>query len=82
MSDARRILVTGAAGFIGFHVAARLAGSRPMAHALALGGLGVLFGTLGAIATWATWSHWYSLALIVVALPSGWLGGRIYLARR
>ncbi|GFE85764.1 hypothetical protein [Steroidobacter agaridevorans] len=69
-------------GVLGCYVTARLAGSRPMAHALALGGIGVLIGTLGAIATWQAWTHWYQLAIIAVTLPSSWLGARIYLARR
>jgi hypothetical protein len=69
-------------GVLGCYVTARLAGSRPIAHALALGGIGVLIGTLGAMATWDAWTHWYSLAIIAVTLPSSWLGARIYLARR
>lgn len=69
-------------GVLGCYVTARLAASRPMAHALALGGIGVVIGTLGAIAAWDAWTHWYSLAIIAVALPSSWLGARIYLARR
>jgi hypothetical protein len=69
-------------GVLGCYVTARLAASRPMAHALALGGLGVLVGTLGAIAAWDTWTHWYSLAIIAVTLPSSWLGARIFLGRR
>ena len=69
-------------GVLGCYVTARLATSRPMAHSLVLGGIGVLIGTLGAIASWQTWTHWYSLAIIAVTLPSSWLGARIYLARR
>jgi hypothetical protein len=69
-------------GVLGCYVTARLAGFRPMAHALALGGIGVIIGTLGAIATWDAWTHWYSLAIIAVTLPSSWLGARIHLARR
>jgi hypothetical protein len=69
-------------GVLGCYVTARLASSRPMAHSLVLGGIGVLIGTLGAMATWETWTHWYSLAIIAVTLPSAWLGARIFLARR
>jgi hypothetical protein len=29
-----------------------------------------------AAATWETWTSWYSLAIIAVTLPSGWLGAR------
>lgn len=69
-------------GVLGCYVTARLATSRPMAHSLVLGGIGVLIGTLGAIASWETWTHWYSLAIIAVTLPSAWLGARIFLVRR
>ncbi|HEY5759074.1 MAG TPA: hypothetical protein VIU34_24780 [Steroidobacter sp.] len=69
-------------GVLGCYVTARLATSRPMAHSLVLGGVGVLIGALGAIATWETWTHWYSLAIIAVTLPSAWLGARIFLVRR
>lgn len=51
-----------------------------MAHALALGCIGVAVGVIGAIATWATWTHWYSLAIIAVVVQSAWFGARIFLS--
>jgi hypothetical protein len=45
-----------------------------MAHSLALAGIGFAIGVAGAIATWGIWQSWYSLAIIAVTLPSGWLG--------
>jgi hypothetical protein len=27
--------------------------------------------------TWDAWRSWYSLAIIAVTLPSGWLGARL-----
>jgi len=63
----------------GSYLTARLAPSRPMQHALVLGGVGLVLGTLGAVATWnkgpAFGPHWYPLALIVLAVPQCWLGG-------
>ncbi len=61
------------------YVAARLAPDRPMAHALALGVVGLLASLAGALATWnmgsAFGSHWYALVLVALAMPCAWLGG-------
>jgi hypothetical protein len=69
-------------GVLGCYVTARLAPARPMAHSLALGGIGFAIGLAGAIATWQTWTSWYSIAIIAVTLPSAWLGARIAQRRR
>jgi hypothetical protein len=66
---------------LGCTIAAWLAPSRPMTHALALGALGVAVSTLGLVAMWGTGPLWYPVALVVIALPCGWLGGRLYLMR-
>ena len=68
-------------GVLGCYITARLAPVRPMAHAVALGCVGIVIGVVGAAATWDTWTHWYSLAIIAVTLPSSWLGARIRLAK-
>ena len=47
-------------------------------HALALGGVGVLLATLGAITMGKFGPGWFSLANIVIALPCGWAGGRLW----
>ncbi len=69
-------------GIAGAYVAARLAPSNPMQHALALGFLGFLVCIAGAVATWdggpAFGPHWYPVALIVTALPTAWAGGRLF----
>jgi hypothetical protein len=66
----------------GSYIAARLAPSRPMRHALVLGVLGLVAGTAGAIATWnggpAYEPKWYPLALIALAMPAAWVGGKLY----
>lgn len=68
-------------GVLGSYVAARLAPKRPMAHAMFLGALGFVVSTIGAVVTWnkgpAFGPHWYPIALIVLALPTAWLGGRL-----
>ncbi|WP_048648405.1 hypothetical protein [Nitratireductor soli] len=64
----------------GCYLAARFAPHAPMAHALVLGGIGVVLSTLGAIAMWDFGMHWYPLALIAISLPCAWLGARIHRA--
>ena len=68
-------------GIFGCYLTARLAPHSPMGHALILGGIGVVIGTVGAIATWNEWTSWYSLAIIAVTLPSSWIGARLALTR-
>ena len=68
-------------GILGAYVTARLAEDRPMAHALILGGLGLMATAAGAVETWdkgpAFGPKWYPLALAVLAMPQAWLGGRL-----
>ena len=63
-------------------IAAWLAPNRPMQHALVLGAVGFVVCVLGAVTTWnrgpAFGPHWYPLALVVLAMPSAWLGGILY----
>ena len=69
----------------GGYVAARLAPGRPMAHALALGVVGLVVSAAGAAATWnegpAFGPRWYPLALVATALPCAWAGGRLHLLK-
>jgi hypothetical protein len=61
----------------GCYVAARLAPNRPMAHALVLGALGLVFNVAGTVARWdhaPAWSHVLAMALV---MPYAWLGGRL-----
>jgi hypothetical protein len=66
-------------GIAGSYLAARLAPDRPLAHALALGIVGVFLSTAGVIATWNKGPEfgpkWYPLGLVVIALPCAWVGG-------
>jgi hypothetical protein len=82
MSDALFVLATvyrTLYGVVGSYVTARLAPDRPMGHALVGGLIGVAMSTLGAVVTWNKdlGPHWYPLALIVTAMPTAWLGGRL-----
>ena len=66
----------------GAYVTARLAPNRPMQHALAGGIVGLIVSAIGAAVTWnggpALGPHWYPLALIVIALPCAWIGGKLH----
>ena len=61
----------------GCYVAARLAPSRPMAHALALGVLGLLFNLAGTVARWDHAPAWYHVLALALVMPYAWLGGRL-----
>lgn len=65
---------------IGCYIAAWLAPHSPMKHSLALGIVGVLLSTVGAIVTanMNLGPSWYAWALVVIALPIAWLGGKLY----
>jgi len=65
----------------GAWLTARLAPDRPMWHAMVLGGIGVGLGTMGLVATWnlGLGPRWYPVALVLLALPQCWAGGKLYL---
>jgi len=66
---------------VGGYVTARLARRRrPRAHVLVLGLVGTVLGGLGSIAAWGITPAWFSVATVVLGLPSVWLGG--WLAER
>ncbi|MEO8181004.1 MAG: hypothetical protein ABI895_19385 [Deltaproteobacteria bacterium] len=68
-------------GVLGCYVSARVAPDRPFAHALALGVVGTLISSAGAIAMWDAGPGWYSLAVIAMALPCAWAGGKLRVAQ-
>ncbi len=69
-------------GVMGSYIIARLAPDRPMLHALVGGFIGLAVSIVGAAVTWnkgpAFGPHWYPLALIVLAMPQAWAGGKLY----
>jgi hypothetical protein len=79
-ATAYRTIYTVAGGYI----TARLAPYRPMAHVWALAIIGLIAAIAGTMATWSAGPEfgpkWYPLALVALALPSVWAGGK--LARR
>ncbi len=84
MSDPLLLLATAYRtiyGVAGSYITARLAPDRPMMHALVLGMLGFVVSTVGAVVTWnmgpAFEPHWYPVALVALAIPSAWVGGKL-----
>ena len=81
LTTAYRVIYSVAGGYI----AARLAPERPMWHAMVLGVVGTLASIAGAVATWNAGPvygpKWYPIALVLIALPASWLGGRWHQAR-
>ena len=69
-------------GIAASYLIARLAPDRPMQHALVGGFVGLVVSIVGAAATWnkgpAFGPHWYPLALVVLAMPQAWAGGKLY----
>jgi len=66
----------------GSYITARLAPNRPLLHALVLGVLGLAVSIAGTVVTWnkgpAFGPHWYPVALVVLAMPQCWAGGKLY----
>jgi len=70
-------------GVAASYIIARLAPDRPMQHALVGGVVGLVVSIVGAAVTWnkgpAFGPHWYPLALVVLAMPQSWAGGKLRL---
>lgn len=65
----------------GSYLIARLAPNRPMEHSLVAGALGVVMSTVGAAAAWSATvgQHWYPIVLALTALPTAWMGAKLWL---
>jgi hypothetical protein len=68
-------------GIAGGYITARLAPDRRMMHALILGLIGFGLSLLGTLATWNRGPEfgpkWYPISLIVIAIPTAWIGGKL-----
>lgn len=62
---------------LGCYVAACLAPNHPMRHAMILGILGFIANIAGGIAMWHLGQHWYPIALAILSLGAGWVGGML-----
>ncbi len=62
---------------LGCYLAARMAPSAPMRHALVLGILGLAFNVAGAVSIWAQYPVWYHVMSLLLVMVWAWLGGRM-----
>ena len=65
----------------GCYLTAKLAPSNPMKHVMVIGVIGTILAILGSIAMWDKAVAWYNISILLIALPSAWLGGKIYLSK-
>jgi len=69
------IFYAGGFGVLSGYLTARLAGSRPVMHALALGGIVFLFALGGLVGSWQRAPAWFNLGFLGTVFPSAWFGG-------
>ncbi len=62
---------------VGGYVTAKTAPHHPMRHAIILGCIGMVVGSLGAIANADLGPLWYSWGLVVESLPCMWIGAKL-----
>ena len=62
---------------VGGYVAAYLAPSKPIQHAVVLGALGTVLGALGALASWEFAPAWFLLAPVILGIPIVWIGAAL-----
>jgi len=63
---------------LGCYIAARLAPKKPMKHAVILGSIGLALSIMGSAAMWDKAVLWYNLAIILIALPCAYIGGKLH----
>ena len=66
---------------IGCYLTAKLAPNNPMKHVIIIGVIGTVLSILGSIAMWDKAVAWYNIAIILISLPSAWLGGKLFLSK-
>ena len=64
-------------GILGSFITASLAPSRPMRHVMIGACIALVLATIGTIAMWDVPPHWYPITLIILVLPTAWVGGKL-----
>lgn len=64
-------------GILGCWVTARLAPSRPLFHALVMGGLALAMSIPMTIAAWNDTPAWFNVYNLLAVMPYAYIGGRI-----
>lgn len=73
------ILYRFASNVIGCYVIAWLAPNKPMKHVIIMGIIGTVLSLTGAATMWDYAVVWYNIAIILMSIPSAWVGGKLYL---
>ena len=86
LNDARALLATSyriIIGIVGAYLTARLAPDKPMKHVMILALVGALLGLIGVAVTLGKnlGPAWYPIALVILAFPQSWVGGKLYESR-
>lgn len=63
---------------IGSFVTARMAPANPMRLVMIGGIIGFVLSIVGAATMWDKAAPWYNLAVIIIALPAAYLGGKLH----
>lgn len=63
----------------GCYLTAKLAPNNPMKHVIIIGIIGIVLSILGAIAMWDKAIPFYNIAIILISLPSAWIGGKLFI---
>jgi hypothetical protein len=61
----------------GCYLAARIAPSHPMRHALFLGVLGLIVNVMGTVSMWDTAPPWFHVVSLLLVMPYAYAGGRL-----
>lgn len=63
----------------GCFLTAKLAPKNPMKHCIVIGIIGTVLSILGSFTMWDKAIPFYNIAIILISLPSAWLGGKLFL---
>lgn len=67
---------------IGCFLTATLAPNKPMKHVIIIGVIGTVLSIVGSVVMWEHAIPLYNIAIILISLPSAWLGGRLFLLKQ
>ena len=65
---------------LGSYITAALAPNKPLFHAMIGGSIGFVLSIVGAIVMREEGPAWYAISLIIIALPTAWLGATLRIA--
>ncbi|HYR07951.1 MAG TPA: hypothetical protein VEQ60_09290 [Longimicrobium sp.] len=64
-------------GILGCYVTARLAPSRPLLHALIMGGIALAMSIPVTMSVWNDTPVWFNVYNLLAVMPYAWIGGTI-----